>query len=106
MESLPQEARMIDISQPGKAMFTPPPISISPEKRVQFRDSISWLICFAIVAGITGALLIYKIGVTMSNVTSILFYFSLAGLVFFTVKAILLFRSRDGISHTKSPQLN
>lgn len=106
MESLPQEARVIDISQSGKATFTHSPSSGLPARKLQIRESVSWSICFAIVAGITGALLIYKIDVTMSQVTSILFYLSLAGLVFYVVRAIRLLRFREGVARIKSPHLN
>jgi len=106
MESLPQEARVIDISPSGKTLFEPSSYPVSIDKKLQISESVSWTICFAIVATITGALLIYKIGVTMSEITSILFYSSLVGLVFFVVRIIRLRRSGDGVTHIKSPHLN
>ncbi len=106
MEEQPQEARIVDISQSGKSLFKSVPTASASTRRLQISESISWSICFAIVAAITGALLVYKIGVTMSVVTFIMFYFSLAGLAFFIAKLIRLHRSQDVILRSESASLN
>jgi hypothetical protein len=106
MEQQSQEARIVDISQSGKSLFKSVPTPSASTKRLQIRESVSWSICFAIVAAITGALLIYKIGVTMSVVTFIMFYFSLAGVAFFIAKLIRLYRSKDVIVRSESALLN
>jgi hypothetical protein len=95
MESLSQETRLIDLSRSAKKIVKTESESIASANRLKMRESISWAICFAVVAGITGALLLYKIGITMSLITSILFYFSLLGFVAFVARAIRLFRSRE-----------
>lgn len=75
MESFSKEARLIDISHSPKKIIKSDTYSDGSSNRLKMRESVSWAICFAVVAGITGALLVYKIGVTMSDITSILFTF-------------------------------
>ena len=107
MKSLQQESGVTDIVRSGKKIFSPKPIrEVCSAKKLQMRDAVSWSICFGIVAVLTGALLLYKIGVTMSNVTSLLFFLSLAGLVFFSSKAIRLFGSHEVDRNIKSTNLN
>jgi hypothetical protein len=106
METLLPETRSLDLVLPGKPVFSAPDAPLSTDKKLQIRESISWSICFALVAGLTGALLVYKIGVTMSAVTSVLFYFSLLGLAAFVARIIVLLRSRVMIPHAKAQQLN
>jgi len=95
MESLSQKTRLVGPSPSARKHVKPEPDSLHAVNRLKIRDSISWSICFAIVASITGGLLVYRIGVTMSLVTSILFYFSLLGFVAFVARAIHLHRSGD-----------
>lgn len=106
MEPQSQEARIIDISQPGKSFFKSAPSGSASVKRLQIRESVSWLICFGIVAVITGTLLVYKIDVIMFIITSIMFYFSLAGLIFFIAKGIRLSRSQHVVVRNEAPHLN
>ena len=98
MESLSQKTRLVDLSRSSRKHVKPEPDSLLSVNRLKVRESISWSICFAIVAAITGALLVYKIGVTMFPVTSILFYFSLLGFVAFVARAVRLYR--PGHEHT------
>lgn len=95
MESLSQKPRLVGLSRSARKHAKPEPDSLSSVNRLKIKESISWSICFAIVAAITGALLVYRIGVTMSLVTSILFCFSLLGFVAFVARAIRLYRSGD-----------
>jgi len=108
MESLSKEARLIDISHSPKEIIKSDTYSGESSNRLKIRESVSWAICFAIIAGITGALLAYKIGVTMSDITSILFYFSLLGLVAFVARAVRLSRSggEEVVRKTGPSQLN
>jgi len=91
IDSLQQENKVETVVRSGEKIFAPGPLAPrTPARKLQIREAISWSVCFAIVALLTGALLLYRIGVTMSGITSLLFYFSLAGLLFFTIRAVLL----------------
>lgn len=107
IESLQQKNRIQKIVGSGKKELNSHQETAAalPEKKLQIRDAISWSICFGIVALLTGALLFYNIGVTISTVTSLLFYGSLAGFLFFTGKAILLLRTRETPGLLKSRQV-
>ena len=76
-------------------------LSESDDKTAR-RDALSFSISFAVIAVRTGAMLLYKVGVTISGITSLLFYASLAGMLFFAVRAILLTRQSSG-SLTEQP---
>ena len=79
--------KTIDTSQTGfRTSFSTDPVSSDYVKRLKIREFISWSICFAIITVITGLLKYLKIGITMDTVTSILFYFSIAGLGWFIYK--------------------
>ena len=107
MESLQQEARVTNVVRSGEKIFIPGSTTASPSARkLQIRDAVSWSVCFGVVAMLTGALLLYNIGVTMSTVTSLLFYFSLAGFIFFVARAILLRNARGTAKDPKSSGLN
>lgn len=92
MDSLSQKTRPIDLSRSAPKSVKPEPDHQVSANKLKIRESISWSICFAIVAGITGALLVYKIGVTMSLVTSILFFFSFLGFAAFVARTVRLHR--------------
>jgi len=94
MDFLSQKTRLIDLPRSAHRNVKPEPDGLTPVNRLKIKESISWSICFAVIAGITGALLVYRIGVTMSLVTSILFYFSLLGFVAFVARAVYLHRPR------------
>ncbi len=74
-------------------------------RRTSMRDALSFSICFAVVMLLTGAMLLYRVAVTVSAVTSTLFYISLAGMAVFAVRAILLARHRV-VSETSRAELN
>jgi hypothetical protein len=91
MDSLQQENKVEGIVRSGKRVFAVRPLAArTAARRLEIRDAIAWSVSFAVVALLTGALLLYRIGVTMSGITSLLFYCSLAGLVFFAARAVLL----------------
>jgi hypothetical protein len=83
--------KTIDTSQTGfRSSFSTDPVSSDLVKRFKVREFISWSVCFAIITIITGLLKFLKIGITMDSVTSILFYFSIAGLGWFIYKIYTL----------------
>jgi hypothetical protein len=82
--------KTIDVSQAGFRSLTKEPDSTYQLNRLKFREFISWSVCFAVITVITSLLKVLKIGVTMDSVTSILFYFSIAGLGWFIYKIFSL----------------
>jgi len=86
--------------------FSQAPVSPNQEKRLKIREFISWSICFAIISGLTGLLKFLKVGVTMDSVTSILFYLSLAGLVFFVTKIIMICKNPVDLNADNLHELN
>jgi len=88
------------------AGFSPQPIPPVREKTLKIKEFISWAVCFAVVCGLTGLLKFLKIGVTMDTVTSSLFYLSLAGLIYFITRIVLLSRSQVQIHSNNLHELN
>jgi len=76
------------ISPGYNSSFSRIPDPANQAKRLKIREFISWSVCFATIAGLTGLMKILKVGVTMDTVTSGLFYLSLLGLIFFISKII------------------
>ena len=66
------------------------PPSSSQLKRLKTREFISWGVCFGVVTLLTGLMKLLRVGITMEPITSIFFYLSIAGLVYFMSKAIRL----------------
>jgi hypothetical protein len=59
-------------------------------KRLKIKDFMSWSICFAVIAAITGTMKWMSLAVTMETITSGLFYLSMAGLVYFVFRIFAL----------------
>ena len=99
--------KMIDTSNSGfRSSFLKIPVYTNQEKRSKIREFISWSVCFAIVSGLTGLMKYLKVGVTMDSVTSILFYFSLAGFIYFISRIILLSRNPVHVNGRNLHELN
>ena len=86
--------------------FSQQPVSPIRAKTLKIKEFISWAACFAVVSGLTGLLKYLKVGVTMDTVTSILFYLSLAGLVYFVTRIIILSRTQVQIHANNLHELN
>jgi hypothetical protein len=86
--------------------FSQTTISPATEKSLKIKEFISWSTCFAIISGLTGVLKFLKIGVTMDSVTSVLFYLSLGGLIYFVVRIVLLSRTRVHLHSNRLHELN
>lgn len=82
--------KTFDISHTGFRSSFANPDSINRVNRLKIREFISWSVCFAVITVITGLLKVLKIGITMDTVTSVLFYFSIAGLGWFIYKIFSL----------------
>ena len=76
------------------------------EKTLKIKEFISWATCFAVISGLTGLLKYLKVGITMDTVTSALFYLSLAGLIYFIARIIMLSKSRIQIHSNNLHELN
>ena len=88
------------------AGFSQHPIPPVREKKLKIKEFISWSACFAVIAGLTGLLKFLKVGITMDTVTSSLFYLSLAGMIYFITRIVLLSRSQVQIHSNKLHALN
>jgi hypothetical protein len=76
------------------------------EKTLKIKEFISWATCFAVISGLTGLLKYLKVGITMDVITSALFYLSLAGLIYFIARIIMLSRSRIQVHSKNLHELN
>ncbi|HEY2649112.1 MAG TPA: hypothetical protein VGI38_07950 [Puia sp.] len=76
------------------------------EKRLKIREFVSWSVCFAVVCGLTGLLKYLKVGITMDTITSALFYLSLAGLIYFITRIIMMSKSPVQLHSTNLHELN
>ena len=99
-----QEA--IDTTASGFTGIPQPPATSDQERKSRIREFISWSVCFAIVGGLTGFMKFMKIGVTMESVTSILFYLSVAGLIFFIFRIVLLSKNPANLKVNNLHELN
>jgi hypothetical protein len=88
------------------AGFSQSTSSPSKEKRLKIREFISWTICCAVVFGLTGLLKFLKVGITMDSITSSLFYVSLAGLIYFITRIVLISKIPDQVTSGKLHELN
>ena len=86
--------------------FSQQPVPPIKEKTLKIKEFISWAACFAVISGLTGLLKYLKVGVTMDTVTSVLFYLSLAGLVYFVTRIIVLSRTQVQIHANNLHELN
>ena len=86
--------------------FSQQPVPPIKEKTLKIKEFISWAACFAVVSGLTGLLKFLKVGVTMDTVTSILFYLSLAGMIYFITRIVVLSRSQVQIHSNNLHELN
>jgi hypothetical protein len=89
-----REQNAIDISPAcHNSPINPGPVSPDQVKKLKIREFISWSVCFAVISALTGLMKVLKVGVTMDTVTSILFFISLSGLIFFISRIVSLSRN-------------
>jgi|SRR5450432_2813718 predicted membrane channel-forming protein YqfA (hemolysin III family) len=105
MQTVRKNAIDISPSQFGSG-FPKAPVSPDQEKKLKIREFMSWSACFAVVCGLTGLLMILKVGITMNTVTSTLFYLSLGGLIYFVTRIILISRIPVHLHSNKLHELN
>ncbi|HET7003213.1 MAG TPA: hypothetical protein VFI33_17945 [Puia sp.] len=88
------------------AGFSQHPIPPVREKKLKIKEFISWAACFAVISGLTGLLKYLKVGITMDTITSSLFYLSLAGLIYFVTRIVMLSRSHVQVHPGNLHELN
>jgi hypothetical protein len=77
------------------------PDPVNQIKKLKINEFISWSICFGVISGLTGLMKYMKVGVTMDSVTSVVFYGSLIGFIYFMLKILQI--SKDPIQlHSRS----
>ena len=86
--------------------FSPLPVSVNQTKRLKIREFISWTVCFALVSAITGLIKFLKVVVTMESVTSVLFYLSLSGFIYFVSRIVMLVRTPVQVNPQGLHELN
>lgn len=98
-----REQQSIDISPvPHKSPMIPAPVSPDQVRKLKIREFISWSVCFAVITALTGLMKILQVGVTMDTVTSILFFLSLSGLIYFIYRIISF--SRNPLPRSPHPR--
>jgi hypothetical protein len=107
MQTVRGRGQMINTGLSGiRSSVSQVPDSPNQVKRMKIREFISWSVCFALIFGLTGLIKVLKLGITMDAITSILFYTSLAALVFFVSKIISLSKNSSGIHFKNTHELN
>jgi predicted membrane channel-forming protein YqfA (hemolysin III family) len=102
-----REHKTIDISPSAfRSNISQAPVSSDQVKRSNIREFMSWSVCFAIIAGLTGVMKFLKLAVTMETITSILFYLSLSGLIYFISRIIMLARNPVQLNTNSLHELN
>ena len=91
MQTLTGQTRIIDNSSSSlRSSLLPAQFPTNQSKKSKIGEFISWSVCFAIIAGLTGMMKWMKVAVTMESITSGLFYLSIAGLIYFIYRIISL----------------
>jgi hypothetical protein len=102
--------RQTPVTNSSLSVFNPPTFRVTDStnraKRLKISEFISWSICFAVVSALTGLIKFLKVGVTMDMVTSILFYSSLAGLIYFVSKIIVQTKNPAKVNFSTAQELN
>jgi hypothetical protein len=106
MQTIREQKSIDNLPSRFKSSFSAFPISSDQAKRLKIKEFISWSVCFALIFGLTGLMKLLKLGVTMDSVTSILFYLSLAGLIYFIRRIILLSRNPVQVNSEVLHELN
>ena len=88
------------------AGFSQQPAPPVREKTLKIREFTSWATCLAVIFGLTGLMKFLKVAITMDAITSTLFYLSLAGLIYFIYRIVVLSRTRVHIPSAKLHELN
>lgn len=100
MQTLSGQKTRNDSTSTFQSSVSPDVVSINNRaKQLKIREFISFSVCLAIIALITGLLKFLKIGVTMDSVTSGLFYLSLGGLTWLIYRIYKL--SKDQVQTNK-----
>jgi hypothetical protein len=85
---------------------TQTPVSENQVKHLKIIEFRSWSLCFSVIVLLTGLLKYFKLGITMETVTSLLFFSSLFGLVYFIYRIVTLSRSPVQLKSNQVHELN
>jgi hypothetical protein len=86
--------------------FSQSPVSTNQAKRLKIREFMSWSVCFGIVTALTGLIKYLKVGITMDTITTILFFLSLSGLIYFVSRIFLLSKTPVQVDSRGLHELN
>ena len=97
----------IDINSSGfRSQLPQAPDSINQVKRLKIREFISWSVCFFVMAFLTGLMKFFQLAVTMESVTSVIFWLSLAGLIYFVTRLVQISRTSTQGKRSEVVHLN
>ena len=105
MQTIDDQKKLISKTTFGPAP-TPDSVSSGESKKLKIREFIYWSACFAVISGITGLMKILQVAITMEAITSTLFYLSVAGLVFFISRIIVISRAPASFKGNSRHDLN
>jgi hypothetical protein len=107
MQTVSDNARRIDISSNNFPSTYPSiPDPTRQIRKLKISEFKSWTVSFGIISFLTGMLMYLKVGVTMETVTASLFFLSLAGMIFYVYKLILLSREPARLESNTRHDLN
>ena len=106
MQTVHEQSRMETPSARFRPSHSQAPASENQVKKLKIREFISWSVCFAIVAGLTGLLKLLKVGVTAESITSTLFYISILALGWFVFRIVTLSRNPVQVKSSTLHELN
>ena len=108
MQTIRQKPQLVDFPESSfTAQITRQILSQKHIKSLKISESLSWIVSFSVILLITGLLKFLRLGVTMSTVTSALFYLSFAGIAYFIFNIIRINKIREeDNSRTKNTRFN
>jgi hypothetical protein len=106
MNTVREQAR-ININSSGFIPhYSPSSATENQSTRIKIRESVSWLVSFAVISFLTGLLKFLKIGVTVESITSALFYISLFSVSYFIYRIVALSRNTAQLRKGNLHELN
>jgi len=106
MDTVREQARMNIQSSGFIPNYSPSSTTENQSTRIKIRESISWLVSFALITFLTGLLKFLKIGVTVESITSALFYTSLFAVSYFIYRIVVLSRNTVQLKKENLHELN
>jgi hypothetical protein len=102
MQTVRSHSKLIDTSLSGyNSPHSQIPDPSGQIKKLKISELKSWSVCFSIISILTGLLMYMRLGVTMENITSVLFFFALSGLIYSIYRIVKL--SKDSAAPVSKP---